>query len=513
MSAETLIAPPPAPAPAPPPAASLGLRAQVLSGVIWKIVSQTFRQGSRLIVALILARLLTPDQFGVAAEVLVVSSLVIVFADLAFGAALIQRKEISELDKNTAFWACTVFGLFFTALGFASAGWLADFYHEPQVEPLFRVLSFIFLTTSMSTVQESLLNREMSFKVLETRMMIATVGGAAIGITSAAMGGGAWAIILQALSLSIFSTLMLWVMSPWRPRFQFSLASLKSMAGFSTYIFGHRLLYYLHRNSDNLLIGRFVGAAPLGAYAIAYNVILVPFSRVAAPIQDVIFPAFSRIQNDPQRIAIGWIRITRMVAAITVPSLVGLAIVADDFVNLVLGSKWHDATTVIQVLAWVGILQSLQSLNTGILEALGHARAIFRWTILFFALHITAFVVGLHWGIVGVAVGYSISTTILEPSYLLLTSRAVGISPWRFLEAVAGVFEASAGMGLVVLGAHYGLVQAGVPGALRLLICVVVGGVVFAGLAAWRQPEILEEIRELRDRRKGRAPAPAEAAA
>jgi O-antigen/teichoic acid export membrane protein len=502
MSAETMVVPPPV---APPPAPTLGLRAQVLSGVIWKIVSQTFRQGSRLIVALILARLLTPEQFGVAAEVLVISSLVIVFADLAFGAALIQRKEISDLDKNTAFWACTLFGLFFTALGFVTAGPLADFYNEPQVEPLFRVLSFIFVTTSMSTVQESLLNREMSFKVLETRMMIATVFGAGIGITSAALGGGAWAIILQSLSLSIFSTLLLWVMSPWKPKLQFSFASLKSMASFSTYIFGHRLLYYLHRNSDNLLIGRFVGAAPLGAYAIAYNVILVPFSRVAAPIQDVLFPAFSRIQGDRARIAMGWIRVTRMVAAVTVPSLVGLAIVADDFVNLVLGSKWHEATTVIQVLAWVGILQSLQSLNTGILEALGHARAIFRWTIVFFVAHITAFIIGLHWGIVGVAVGYSISTTLIEPSYLLLTSRAVGISPWRFLEAVAGVFEASAGMGLIVLAAHYGLVQADVPGALRLLICVVIGGLSFLALAAWRQPEILAEVKELRDRRKGRA--------
>jgi O-antigen/teichoic acid export membrane protein len=505
MSAETLIAPVPAAGAPEPGGSALGLRAQVLSGVLWKIVSQTFRQGSRLIVALILARLLTPEQFGVSAEVLVVSSLVIVFADLAFGAALIQRPNISELDKNTAFWACTVFGVFFTAVGFACAGPLADFYGQPKVEPLFRVMSFIFLTTSLSTVQESLLNRELSFKVLETRMMIATVGGAAVGITSAAMGGGSWAIILQALSLSIFSTLMLWVMSSWRPRFQFSFASLKSMASFSTYIFGHRLLYYLHRNSDNLLIGRFVGAASLGAYAIAYNIILVPFSRIAAPIQDVLFPAFSRIQGDRERIAMGWIRVTRMVAAVTVPSLVGLAIVADDFVNLVLGSKWHDATTVIQVLAWVGILQSLQSLNTGILEALGHARAIFRWTIVFFVAHITAFVIGLHWGIVGVAVGYSISTTLIEPSYLLLTSRAVGISPWRFLEAVAGVFEASAGMGLVVLGAHYGLVQADVPGPLRLLSCIVIGGIVFVALAAWRQPEILEEVKDLRARRKARA--------
>jgi O-antigen/teichoic acid export membrane protein len=506
LSAETIVAPVEAAAPATPVpgAPPRGLRAQVLSGVLWKILSQAFRQGSRLIVALILARLLTPEQFGVSAEVLVISSLVIVFADLAFGAALIQRDQISDADKDTAFWACTLFGVFFTALGFACAGPLAAFYHEPQVEPLFRVMSFIFLTTSLATVQESLLNRELSFKALETRMMIATVGGAVVGIATAALGGGSWAIILQALSLSVFSTALLWVMSPWRPSLRFSTASLKSMASFSGYIFGHRLLYYLHRNSDNLLIGRYVGAASLGAYAIAYNVILVPFSRVAAPIQDVVFPAFSRIQDDRERIADGWIRITRVVAAVTVPSLLGLAIVAGDFVDLVLGSKWHDATTVIQVLAWVGILQSLQSLNTGILEALGHARAIFRFTIVFFAAHITAFVIGLQWGIVGVAVGYSISTTLIEPSYLVLTSRAVGISPWRFLDGIAGIFEASVGMGLVVLGAQVGLVHLDVPGPLRLLACTLLGAAVFVPLAAWRAPELVDELRDIRARRAGR---------
>jgi O-antigen/teichoic acid export membrane protein len=506
LSAETIVAPVEAAAPATPVpgAPPRGLRAQVLSGVLWKILSQAFRQGSRLIVALILARLLTPEQFGVSAEVLVISSLVIVFADLAFGAALIQRDQISDADKDTAFWACTLFGVFFTALGFACAGPLAAFYHEPQVEPLFRVMSFIFLTTSLATVQESLLNRELSFKALETRMMIATVGGAVVGIATAALGGGSWAIILQALSLSVFSTALLWVMSPWRPSLRFSTASLKSMASFSGYIFGHRLLYYLHRNSDNLLIGRYVGAASLGAYAIAYNVILVPFSRVAAPIQDVVFPAFSRIQDDRERIADGWIRITRVVAAVTVPSLLGLAIVAGDFVDLVLGSKWHNATTVIQVLAWVGILQSLQSLNTGILEALGHARAIFRFTIVFFAAHITAFVIGLQWGIVGVAVGYSISTTLIEPSYLVLTSRAVGISPWRFLDGIAGIFEASVGMGLVVLGAQIGLVHLDVPGPLRLLACTLLGAAVFVPLAAWRAPELVDELRDIRARRAGR---------
>jgi O-antigen/teichoic acid export membrane protein len=498
----TLPEAPAAPAPAPPTPPPSRLRAQVLAGVLWKFLSQGFRQGSRLIVALILARLLTPEQFGVAAEVLVISSLVTVFSDLAFGAALIQRAEIDEDDRSTAFWCCVISGVVFTAVGVAVAGPVADFYREPDVKPLLTVLSFQFLVTSLATVQESLLARELRFKVLESRQMVVTVGGAAVGIGAAAAGAGAWAIILQSLSLSVLSTILLWIVSPWRPRFRFSTAALRRAASFSSYIFGHRLLYYLHRNSDNLLIGRFSGAASLGAYAIAYNVILVPFSRIAAPIQDVLFPAFSRIQDEPERIAGGWLRVTRAVAAVTVPMLVGVAIVADDFVDVLLGPKWHAAALVIRILAWVGILQSLQSLNTGILEALGQARTIFRYTVVFFFAHLIAFVIGVHWGIVGVAVGYSISTTIIEPSYLWLTARAAGLSPWTFLESVSGVFEAGALMGLGVIGIQYGLTEAGAPTGLRLLGCSVLGAALYLPLIAWRSPRLVDDVRDLRARRR-----------
>jgi O-antigen/teichoic acid export membrane protein len=488
----------------PAPAVAERFRALVVAGVLWKLVSQGMQQGARLVVALILARLLTPEQFGVAAEVLVFSSLVVVFADLAVGAALIQRDEIDEDDRSTAFWACVVAGVTFTLLGIALAGPIAAFYDEPAIKPLFTVLSFVFLATSLTTVQESLLVRDMNFRVLETRKMIATIGGAAVGIGVAAFGGGSWAVILQSLTLAVCSTALLWGMSPWRPRLRFSWASLRGMASFSGYIFGHRLLFFVHRNSDNLLIGRFIGAAPLGAYAIAYNVILVPFSRIAVPIQDVLFPAFSRIQGDRERIAEGWIRVTRLVAAISVPALVGLAVVAPDFVTVVLGDKWHAAAPVIQVLAWVGILQSLQSLNTGILEAVGRARTIFRYTVVFFAAHLIAFAVGLHWGIVGVAVGYSISTTLIEPAYLWLTSRAVGISPWRFLRALAGVVQAAVAMGIVVAGARAGLLSLGAPALVRLLACTLVGAAAYAGLCAWRAPEVVGEVRELARRRRER---------
>src|SRR3712207_1321898 len=184
-------------------------------------------------------------------------------------------------------------------------------------------LSLGFLVTSLGTTQSALLTRELDFRALELRLLAGTLCGAVVGIGAAASGAGAWAIILQQLTIGIVSTTLLWFVSPWRPRFTFSRASLRELGGFSGNVFVQRLLYYAHRNADKLLIGRFLGPVALGPYALAYNGILLPFSRIAGPIQDVLFPAFSRMQDDRAQIASVWIRATRLVASLSIPPLPG----------------------------------------------------------------------------------------------------------------------------------------------------------------------------------------------
>jgi O-antigen/teichoic acid export membrane protein len=275
---------------------------------------------------------------------------------------------------------------------------------------------------------------------------------------------------------------------------------LRSLGGFTRNVFVQRLLYYLHRNSDNLLVGRFLGAAPLGAYSIAYNVMLVPFSRIAGPIQEVLYPAFSRMQDEPARIGAVWVRVTRLVAAISVPALLGLVVVAPDFVHVVLGDRWSAAAPVLRILAWVGLLQSLQTLNSHILQAVDRTGGLMRFSIVFFTAHLIAFAVGLHWGILGVAAGYAVSSTIVEPLYSWWTARELGVSPWLIPRGIAGVFQAGIAMAAVVAAARLSLFHAGLGPGARLLLCVLVGAVVFLPCCAWRAPEVAAELRSLRRR-------------
>jgi O-antigen/teichoic acid export membrane protein len=479
---------------------------RVLSGVAWKAGSQVTLQVSRMVVALVLARLLTPHDWGLAAMVLVFSGFVVVFTDNALGTALIQRPRLLAGDRSTVFWICVAVGILITLAGVAASGPLAAFYGEPDVRLLFALLSLTFLVSSLGTTQAALLVRDMRFRLLELRLIAATVVGAVVGITVALKGFGAWAIVYQQLAESVVSTTLLWCFAPWRPSMTFSWASVRRLGGFAGNVFGENLLYQAGRNAANLVVGRVLGATALGAYALATTVVLVPFSRIAAPLQQVLFPAFSQMQNDPERMASMWIRVTRVVGALSMPALVGLVIVAPDFVDVVLGSRWKEATPLIQILAWVGLIQSLQTLNGEVLLALNRAGTLLKFTAFWFVGTVGAIVLGLHWGILGVATCYAVATVFVESVRAKLAARALGISVWRFVGALGGIAQATAMMAVTIFVARELFIAAGLPAAARLVALIALGAGVYSACCAWRAPEVTAEVRGVIGRRREAKP-------
>jgi PST family polysaccharide transporter len=474
---------------------------RIRSGLAWKAGSQITLQISRIVVALLLARLLAPSDWGLAAMVLVFSGFVIVFTDNALKTALIQRRDLSEEDRSTVFWLSAGVGLLLALAGIALSGPLAAFYGEPHVQPLFIVLSAGFFVTALGTTQSALLARDMEFRRLELRAIAATLVGAIVGVSIALADLGAWAIVGQQVAEAVTSTALLWFVTPWRPSMTFSLASLRRLGGFAGYVFGENVLYQAARNLNSLVIGRVLGAAALGTYTLATNVILMPFSRIAGPLQQVFFPAFSLMREDRERMADVWIRATRLVALFAMPALIGLVIVAPDFVDVVLGPRWSEVTPVIQILACVGLLQALQTLNGEVLLALDRAKVYFWFTMLWFGGSLGAVILGLEWGIVGVAVCYTIAAVAIEPVRAIITTRALRIPLWRFVGALTGVAQATLVMAAMVLGARAAMVATGVPPAARLVLLIMLGAVVYVAACLWRAPEVTGEIKSAFGRR------------
>jgi O-antigen/teichoic acid export membrane protein len=487
-------------APAAPPTT---LRQQVVSGVGWKIATVAVVQVTRIVVGVILARLLVPRDFGLASMALLFVGVASVFTDLSFGQALIARREISERDRSTAFWTTLAAGALCCGGGVAAAPLVADFFSTPAVRPLFAVTSILFLITSFSSTQIALLTRDLRFRSLQLREMAGTVLGGVVGIVLAFAGLGAWAIVVQALTAEGVSLVLVWRFSSWRPSATWSAESFRRLGGFAGKTSGARVLGYVNLNADNFLIARFLGASPLGVYSVAYNVMFAPLARLAAPIQQVLFPAFARIAADRPRAGGAWLRGSRIVAAITVPAFVGLAVVAPDFVPVVLGHRWHKAIPVLQLLCIAGLAQTLQTLNHSMLQALDRAGALLAFMIFSATLTVSAFAIGLHWGVVGVAAGFAVARTTVLPVYTTIVSRAAETRVLAFVGAVRPVLEVSAAMGALALGLRLGLEHAGVAAGLRLAAVVAFGAAAYLAFLAWRETDLVREVWAL-IRRRGR---------
>jgi O-antigen/teichoic acid export membrane protein len=389
-----------------------------------------------------------------------------------------------------------VAGIVLTLLGVALSPLIAAFFSNPEVMPLFAVLSLSFLFGSLGQTQRALLTREMSFRSLELRNIAATLVGAIAALSFALAGFGAWAIIAQVVFTTAVSTLMLWTVSPWRPRMVFSRDRLRTLGGFGVKTLLMRNLVWVNLNTDNLLVGRFLGSVALGTYSVAYNVMVLPSSNITAPLRDVLYAAFARLQHDSRRLGDVWLRVNNIAGSVLVPAFLGLAAVAPDFVPVVLGPHWHGAIPVLQLLSLGGAVGSLQAFNGQVYQALGKPGLFLRFTCFATVVMFSAFVVGLRWGVVGVAGSYAVARAIMLVVNSVQMSRLMDFNLWRMTRSYLEVIGRAAAMGAVVFAARAALLDLGVPVGVRLVVLIVGGTLVYLALTFVLAPELVRDARD-----------------
>ena len=478
------------------------LTGRVLGGVAWKAASHTVAEGTRIVVTILLARLLSPADYGVAAMALVVTSFVTLFADPSLGAALIQRPTIDERDRSTVFWTALTIGLVLTGIGVGMSGVVASFFGEPQVRNLVAVTSVSFTLIGISVAPRALLLRQLAYRPTEIRDIASTVIGGATAVTLALLGAGPWAIVSNFIAYTLASTVLVWLLVRWRPRFVFSFESLRNLGGFSTKVFAAGLLSWGNLNVDNVLVGRVLGPAALGAYSLAYNVMFLPIARIGRPLAQVLGPAYTRIQTDRARLEHAWLRGKRMTVALVAPGFLGILVVAPDLVHVAFGDKWDDAIMPLRFLCLAGVAHSLGMLNWGVISASGAAGSLLRLMLLTSAVTWCAFLVGVQWGIVGVAAAYATARWVLIVPEAWITARAVAFPFRPTLLAGAGVLPVAIGAAALSLAFREGLVTSGAGEALRLPLVLAVMGSSYIALVIVARPGLRSDFVEtLRHRR------------
>ena len=479
------------------PAAPDSLRVKVMGGLRWKLLSQLVAQGSRIAVGILLAHLLTPKQFGLAAMALIFTGLAGIFSDLSLGSALVQRSTITEQDRSTVFWTTAGSGLIMTAIGIAIAPLMGRFFSTPEVVPLFAAASALTFISGLAVTQMALLTRELNFRSLELRGICSVLVGIVPAVAMAFTGFGAWAIVTQALCTAAVSTGLVWHLSPWRPQWIYSRASFRTLGSFGLKTLFSRLLGYFETNADNLLIGHYLGSRPLGVYSVAFNLMFQPLGLIAQPIQQVLFAAFVKLKGETDRLGQAWLRGTQLVAAINVPAFLGIAVVAPDFVPSILGPQWNAAVPVLQLLSLAGAVHTLQTLNWSVMQAMGQPGRLLRFMTFSSCLTVAAFALGLRWGVVGVAGLYAVARATSVVCFIWLTCRTVGLPVLHFVRSVSWVLALSIPMAICVYLARLALVHEGLSTGARLALEVLLGTGVYGALFVWRAPELLSDVRDL----------------
>ncbi len=419
------------------PPQSLDLDKQTSRNVGINIVAQGFRFILQTVSVIILARLLSPADFGLVAMVAVIINFIGLFKDAGLAHATVQRETISHEQISTLFWLNLGLSFVLAVTVVASAPLIVWIYDEPRLLWLSVLLALPILFSGFALQHRALLQRHMCFMAIARADILAQALGVAVGIFAATKGSGYWSLAYMSLTATLCSTLVFWSETRWMPGRIRRNTGVRPMLKFGANLTGFNFVNYFSRNADNFLIGKFIGAAALGQYSRAYSLMLLPLSQINAPIVSALLPALSRLKDDPvayEQLYLQWVR--RIVWLTAIP-IAFASIYGEDLVVFLLGAEWRFAGEIFEWLAIAGFLQPLSNLTGVVFTSLGQTDRMFRWGIVSSICIVSAMILGLEWGALGVARAYAVVTVALS---ILISSYAFAKSPISILRYHKTIF-------------------------------------------------------------------------
>jgi O-antigen/teichoic acid export membrane protein len=418
----------------------------------WSALDIVLRQGLQFGVSVVLARLLTPADFGLIALLTFFTSLSVTFVQGGLSMALVQRQGTTLEEETAVFWcnlgASVILGLLFIVI----APFVARFYEEPLLQPLMFVASAQVVLSALAAVQTALLTRALRFDQLTKTGIFSSVLSGAIGVGTALWGWGVWALAAQLLSASAATALALWWVSDWRPAVRVRLAAVRSLVGFGVHISLSSVLEVIYSNGFLLVIGKLYSVRDLGIWNRAVGVTALPTNVVSQIIGRTALPLFASRTSDPEALRRGLRMALGLAMLISLPLMVGLCVLADSVILALFGEKWRDAAPLVAVTALSGMLVPLQALNLSLLLAIGDSGRYLRIEIWKKVYGIGIVGVGCFFGMIGIAWAALVTSII---AYLLNAKPAkdlIGYGAARQVTDLGGVIFCAALMGAAVFG-------------------------------------------------------------
>lgn len=450
---------------------------------------------------MILARLLTPAEFGVMAVAMVFRAISGTLVEAGFGAALVQKQQLSDLETSSVFFLNIVASCVMSIAFALAAPYVAAFFDMPVLEGVLKVLALVFVIGGLAGVHGALLAKKMRFATLARISLSASVVSSLVAVLLAWNGWGVWSLVVQSLIAATISSIVVWIVSDWRPKFIFSFAALRPLFRFGVFILGANLLETIVGRIYTLLIGKFYSPADLGFYSRADSTLALPNNFTSGIINRVAMPLFSAANRDAQLLDRAFRKAMRVTMYVHAPIMAGLSVAAGPLILTFFGDQWRPSIPYLQVLAFAGLFWMLGSVNDGYIKATGRAKTFFYLEVTRKIILLITALATVHFGILAMVAGTLVFSLI---SYLLSAWIAGRGVRYGWMQQLADSWKPLIACSLVIPLAAGPLLLTGMPQIIVLAAQVLVGALIYVFachvLRCDEQRECFVQIRAIADR-------------
>ena len=369
--------------------------------------AQVVRFAIRTASTILLARLLTPRDYGLIGMVVVLVDFVSMFQYLGLATATVKWATLNHRQVSTLFWINVAMSAAIMLATIAAAPALAWFYQEPRVLAITACYAVSIFLTGLNIQHEAILSRQMRFAAIAIIEITAIAVGLAAAVVAAVYGAGYWALVINQLVMTLATVVGVWSTCRWRPGLPARHTGVRSMLSYGGNLTGYNFTNYFARNLDNALIGKFWGAYQLGVYSRAYQMLLMPMAQINNPLVSVAVPALSRLTDSPDRYRMAYLRIVEKIAMITMPAIMFMIASSDWLVLVLLGPQWREASRIFMLLGVAALIQPVTRTAPWLFTTQGRARELLHWGFISGGIAVISILAGLRWGAMGVATAYA----------------------------------------------------------------------------------------------------------
>ena len=406
------------------------LKDKTLSGVKWNAIGRFSTQGISFVISVLLARILSPSDYGVVGMIGIFMAIAQTFIDSGFGSALIRKKDCTDVDFSTAFYFNIVVGVICYFILFFSAPLIADFFSTPILRDIVRVFSINLFLGSLTIVQTAKLTAAVDFKSQAQISLISTIVSGCIGLLMAYCGYGVWSLVYQSVSSSVVRTIVFWFVTKWRPQRIFSKHSFKYLFGFGSKILSASLLHTIYANLTTILIGKFYTPNDLGYYSRGESLAKFPSSNLTSILQSVTYPILSKIQDDDARLISVYRKYIRITSMVIFFGMFLLAALAEPLVITLFTDKWQNSVIYLQVFCFNMMFDHLCQLNLNILYVKGRSDLVLRLEVIKKTISILMLIAAIPFGVLVICISHALYTQIAVIINTYYTGKLFGLGYW-----------------------------------------------------------------------------------